>query len=805
MHKYLLPFLLMALFSCRTEQNPRNTLLFNDDWRFHRGDVAEAGTVGYDHQDWRILSLPHDWSIEDIPGTDSPLDSNAVGSYNTGFFVGGTAWYRKSFTIPKEQANKRFYIQFDGVYMNADIWLNGTHLGNHPYGYTTFGYEITDNLQAGKENILAVQVKNEGANSRWYTGSGIYRHVWLISTEKVFIPTWGVGISTPVATSDSAAVEASVKVANRTESIQDLQVLSVISDQDGREVAKSKNLILIEANSELEISQLFEITQPLLWSPESPSLYKLTTTVLAGARTIDQVENTFGIRSLHFSVEQGFLLNGVPTLLKGGCMHHDNGPLGAAAFDRAEERRVELMKASGFNAIRCSHNPPSVAFLDACDRLGILVIDETFDMWRKQKNPQDYHLYFDEWWERDVASMVLRDRNHPSIIMWSIGNEIPERGEPEGAQTSKIIGEYVRQLDPTRPVTAAVNGLSPDKDPYFATLDISGYNYAAGGDHWKSDIYALDHERVPDRIIYGAESYPLDAFGAWMGVLDNTFVIGDFVWTGFDYLGESSIGSWGYMLKREYFPWSHAYCGDIDICGWKQPQSYYRDVLWENGNKPHIVVVPPIPSFTENPDRMNWSKWHWDDVVKSWNWKGFENREIEVHVYNRSQSVELIHNGKSLGKKETNRDNKWIVKWTVQYQPGSLEAVSYDGENVLSSDKLETAGEPTSIKLIADRPTLKADGQDLCFIEVALVDDAGNRNPTAEHLVSFSVDGPGEIIAVGSSNPVTRESFKKPFRRTYQGRCLLIVRVGKAPGNIGITATSEKLPGAGITIMASGD
>ncbi|MCK4814481.1 glycoside hydrolase family 2 protein, partial [bacterium] len=371
--------------------------------------------------------------------------------------------------------------------------------------------------------------------------------------------------------------------------------------------------------------------------------------------------------TIEFTVEEGFLLNGKPTLLKGGCMHHGNGPLGSAAYDRAEERRVELMKASGFNSIRCAHNPPSPAFLDACDRLGILVIDEAFDMWRKPKWPQDYNLYFDQWWQKDIESMVLRDRNHPSIIMWSTGNEIPERGEPEGVKTSQMLAEYVRDLDPTRPVTSAVNGLRPDKDPYFATLDIAGYNYSFGGDHGKQSIFEIDHNRLPNRIIYCSESYPLEAFGAWMDVIDYPYVIGDFVWTGFDYLGEASIGWLGYPHEGSFYPWNHAFCGDIDICGFKRPQSYYRNVLWNAGQQVSIFVKPPKPSFKTNPDKKDWSKWEWQDVVAEWNWDGYENQPLEVEVYCAFETVELFLNGESLGKKETNRGTQWIAKWEVPY------------------------------------------------------------------------------------------------------------------------------------------
>ena len=797
-------FLFIFILSCQdtvhVQENPRTVTLFNNDWLFHRGEAHGAEEVSFVDQSWRKLSLPHDWSIENIPGTDSPLDPDAIGEVSAGFFVGGTSWYRKHFDIVKQLSGRRIYIQFDGVYMDADIWLNGQHLGNHPYGYTTFGYDITDLVKFKDENVIAVEVKNEGKNSRWYSGSGIYRHVWLISTAMVYIPNWGVFITTPSVNKDKAIIEAKIEVVNDSESSKEVNIHSRIFNSQGTLISQTKHQIEIPSMGGEEVIQKFDIEDPLLWSPDNPYLYKMVTQIKSDEKLFDEVENTFGIRTIDFSTEDGFLLNGEKTLLKGGCMHHGNGPLGAAAYDRAEERKVELMKKSGFNAIRCAHNPPSKAFLDACDRVGILVIDEAFDMWKKPKNPQDYHLYFDDWWQKDIEAMVLRDRNHPSIIMWSTGNEIPERGEPEGVERSAMLSNFIKDLDPTRPVTSAVNGLNPDKDRYFATLDISGYNYAAGGDHWKTNIYQMDHRRVPDRIMYGAESYPLEAFGAWMDVVDNTYVIGDFVWTGFDYLGEASIGWLGYMQKKEFYPWSHAYCGDIDICGWKRPQSYYRDVLWQVGDKPYIFVVPPEPTFELNPEKMDWSKWEWHDVVASWNWEGFEGKELEVHVYNRSESVELFLNNQSVGKKETNRKNEWMAKWKVPYQAGVLKAVNLQGESEMSTDELKTAGAPTSIKLAADREVLKADGFDLSYVEVELVDDQGIRNPTIEQMVEFGIAGPGEILAVASSNPMSTESYRKPYRNTYQGRCLVILKSGDQAGAITLKAKSEGLPEAALMI-----
>jgi len=773
---------------------PRSRILFDFDWLFHRGDITGGETLEIDDTQWRTLDLPHDWSIEDIPGTNSPLDSSAIGGINTGYYVGGTGWYRKRFTVPEDLSDKRFRLYFEGIYMNADIWLNGGHLGNHPYGYTSCWIDMTNHLRFGEENVLAVQVKNEGQNSRWYSGSGIYRHVWLLVTNPVHIAPWGISITTPEVSGSLARVSIRSNVINDQKEPFDIVLHTIILNKAGNEVARQSTNQNIEANSFPVITQELNIEFPELWSPNSPVLYTAITEIKDSDSAItDVLETTFGVRAIKFTVEEGFLLNGIPTLLQGGCMHHDNGPLGSAVYDRAEERRVELMKASGFNSIRCAHNPPSPAFLEACDRLGILVIDEAFDMWRKPKNPEDYSLYFDDWWQKDIESMVLRDRNHPSIIMWSTGNEIPERGQPEGFETSRMLAEYVRKLDPTRPVTSAVNGLGPDKDPYFATLDISGYNYSFGGDHGQKSIYKRDHERHPNRVMYCSESYPLEAFGAWMDVLDYPYVLGDFVWTGFDYLGEASIGWLGYPHEGSFYPWNHAFCGDIDICGFKRPQSYYRNVLWNAGRQVSIFVKPPTPSFEENPNRKDWSKWHWHDVVADWNWGGNENTPMEVVVYCSHEKVELFLNNESLGAKESIKETQWRATWEVPYQPGTLKAIAYSGTEEVDSWELATADQPSNIRLTADRTTLCADGQDLCYITVDLLDPEGILHPKAENEITVEIEGPGKVIAIASSNPVSTESFQQMKRKAYKGRCLIVVKSIQEPGEINIVVHAEGL------------
>jgi beta-galactosidase len=779
----------------------QGTNLLDFGWQFHKGGVQGAENPSFNDSNWRNLDLPHDWSVEDLPGSSSPFNRDAISQTSGGFTTGGTGWYRKTFSLPAEWKGKRFILCFDGIYMNATIWLNGKEIGNHPYGYTSFWFDATSQTKTGEANVLAVKVVNEGENSRWYSGSGIYRHVWLKILEPVSLSPWGSCITTPEVTEYSALAEVRTKVTNSTENQVNVRLVTHIISPENKDVSVKEKIQLIQPGSEQEISQYHSVMNPDLWSVDRPRLYKVVTEVFLQDKLSDHVETTFGIRNISFDVQNGFMLNGVPLKMRGGCVHHDNGPLGAKAFDRAEVRKVELLKNSGFNAIRCAHNPPSTALLDACDRLGMLVIDETFDMWENRKNTFDYHIWFAKWWERDVESMVLRDRNHPSVVAWSIGNEIPERGNARGVELAKMLGNKVRSLDPTRPVTAAVNGLGPDKDPYFATLDVAGYNYPVEGDPLHPDRYREDHNRIPGRIMVCTESFPLLAFASWMKVLENPCVIGDFVWTSFDYIGEASIGWLGYWMDNLFFPWNLAYCGDIDICGWKRPQSFYRDVLWKTGQI-SVFVKPPEPSFKENPHREAWSKWHWHDVVADWNWKGYEGKPMEVSVYCSCQEAELFLNGKSLGKKKTDASTEFIAVWNVPWEAGELKAAGITDGKTVQESSLKTAGSPVQIKLSADRTTLQANGQDLSYITVELTDKNGIRHPKADNTVNFNIVGPGQIVAVGNANPVSLESYQLPQRKAWQGRCLVIVKSEKTAGTIRLTATSQGLKSSVIEIMS---
>ena len=786
--------------SAQTELKRNN--LFDFNWRFHKGGAIGAEIPSFDDSKWSVVDIPHDWSIEDLPGTNSPFNIDAISQVSGGFTTGGTGWYRKTFTIPKELSEKQFTIFFEGVYMNAEIWLNGEFLGNHPYGYTSFWFDVSGKIKHEKENVLAVKVKNEGENSRWYSGSGIYRHVWLNMVSAVHVATWGTSITTPEVTEKKALINIRTSIVNQSQNVAKITLVTKVLNAGGQEQAEAKTEKTIEPGKTIDVIQVMSVNNPSLWSTDTPVLYKAISEIHESESLTDHVETEFGIRSVSFDAVNGFLLNGKSLKLRGGCVHHDNGILGSKAYDRAEERRVELLKSSGFNAIRTSHNPPSPAFLNACDHLGMLVMDESFDMWKEGKNPNDYHLYFSDWWKKDIESMVFRDRNHPSVILWSIGNEIPDGTNPEVVDQAKMLAGYIRLIDPTRPVTSAVNDLRPDKDSYFAALDVAGYNYASGGDHNQKNLYEADHERLPQRVMVGTESYPLEAFGSWMDVRDHIYVIGDFVWTAFDYIGEASIGWRGYFQKQDFFPWNLAFCGDLDICGWKRAQSYYRDALWKE-NQVSIWVTPPQPSFALNPERQSWSKWHWNDAVDDWSWEGSEGQIMDVTIYSSCGQVDLLLNGKSLGEKETDRTTKYFADWKVPYEPGTIRAIGYAGKKQVAVAELHSAGKASQIKLSADRNRIVANGQDLSYITVELADNSGVRNPKADNQVSFEVDGPGTIEGVGNANPVSLESFIAPKRKAWHGRCMVIIKSNTKAGKIILKASSTGLSAASIEIESN--
>ena len=795
------------LTTIHTLAQPR-TRLFDSDWRFLKDSTIQAEARDYNDTNWRTLDLPHDWSIEDLPNPSpdqvaGPFSRASVGATSTGYTVGGTGWYRKTFQLKPTEKGKTVSIYFDGVHMETDVWINGHHLGFHAYGYTPFQYDLTPHLlPAGQQNVLAVRVKNNGKNSRWYTGSGICRHVWLTVAEPVHVAPLGISITTPQVSDKTAQVQVLTTVENQSGNAMPVSVQITVVAPNGKSVAKTQQTVAVAAHGKGEVNQRLIVANPQRWSPEKPDLYRTRVVIFSGKKRLDSVTTAFGIRSIEFSAKTGFVLNGKRVMLKGGCVHHDNGPLGAAAIDRAEERKVELLKANGFNAVRSSHNPPSTAFLDACDRLGLLVIDEAFDMWQRPKKPQDYHRFFDDWWQQDLQAMILRDRNHPSVILWSIGNEINERAEPSGLAITKKLADETRRLDPTRPVTEALcvfwehpGKVWTDSDPAFALLDVGGYNY-----EWKN--YESDHQRHPERIILGTETFAKEAFQNWQMVEKHPYVIGDFVWTAMDYMGETAIGHSLLQPKTAKdstiavfpWPWFNAYCGDLDLIGFKKPQSHYRDVVWRN--RPiELTVHSPIPAGMKETV----TNWGWPDEQPSWTWPGAEGQSLQVRVFSRSPLVKLELNGKLIGE-QAMADTTITATFAVPYQPGTLKATSFEKGRPTGSVELITAGKPHRLQLKADRSTIRSDRNDLSYVAVEVVDEKGNLVPTAAVPVTFQLAGAGELAGVGNANPTDLSSFQKPEKMTFRGRCLAILRPTTKPGKVTLKATTPGLQAGELTV-----
>ena len=771
------------------QQSPRERLQFDHDWRFLLGDPSGAEAVSYDAAAWRTVDVPHDWSIEGKIDPKNPTGGSG------GYFPAGIGWYRRGFTCPAAWRAKQVSVEFEGVYMNATVYINGHELGTHPYGYTSFLHDLTPHLQPGANNVLAVRVdQSKQPNSRWYSGSGIYRHVWLNVTGPVHVAPWSVFVTTPDVSAARATVSVKTRIVNQSGNKSEF-VLRTVVYAGARAVGQSEASAALEPGESIVASQEIAVDKPALWTPESPNLYRAVSHVMQNGKTVDEVFTPFGIRSIEWSVEKGFLLNGTPVKMAGGCIHHDNGPLGAAAFDRAEERRVRILKEAGFNAIRTAHNPPSPAFLDACDRLGLLVMDEAFDCWSRGKNKFDYSVAFKDWWQRDIEAMVLRDRNHPSVVMWSIGNEIPERGEPLGAQEAKMLADYLRGLDHTRPITSALNQVHKwtDTDGFYAALDVGGYNYNLGN-------HVADHKRVPSRIMACTESFPRATFEDWAMVADFPYIVGSFVWTAMDYLGESGIGRWSLRDTQDTsregfgapFPWHGSDCGDIDICGMRKAIAHYRNIVWDRGEKLYLGVRQPVPEGK----RMSVTMWGVWPVYPSWTWPGMEGKTLEAEVYSRGEAVRLYLDDKLVGEKPTTRAERYKANFSLAYAPGVLKAVALQGGKAIAETVLRTLGEPAQVRLSADRTELRADGQDLSFIVVEAVDPNGEPHPNAEHRVTFHLKGPGAIAAVGNGNMQSEEPYQGNQRKLFHGKALVVVRTSRTAGTLTLTATASGLKAA---------
>ncbi|WP_194903911.1 glycoside hydrolase family 2 TIM barrel-domain containing protein [Catenulispora rubra] len=808
---------------------------FNDDWQ-SRAKVNPFAELGGHSFPFQPVIVPHDAVIGQerrAPSAESGMDGGA-GAY----FPGGTFEYRKTFHVSEELRGKRILIEFEGVYRDATVHINGNYAGQRPYGYSQFFIDADRFLRFGQDNEIHVEARSH-RDSRWYTGSGIYRDTWMLVGGLVRIAPESLRITTPDVEAQLAVVQVATTVENDSIEIRTVDIRTEIRDSSGAVVSTDDSRVSVLPGKPATVRQRLYVDDPALWSTESPTLYTASVALTDADGEVDAETATFGIRSLHLDPRRGLRINGETVKLRGACIHHDNGVLGAATFSRAEERRVQLLKDAGFNAIRMSHQPISKAMLDACDRIGVLVVDEAFDMWTSGKSEFDYSLSFPEWWERDIEAMVAKNFNHPSVILYSIGNEIPEVGSPSGAALGRELAEKVRSLDGTRYVTNGINGMlavmadlkarkqqaapSVDEgagintlmaDPAqglnaigaselvtqrtaesFAVLDVAGMNYMEAR-------YEPDQELFPNRIILGTETFTTHIDGNWRLVKAHAHVIGDFAWTGWDYLGEVGIGRPQYITPDSpppafSAPYPHlvAETGDIDITGHRRPASFYREIVFGLRAQPYVAVKRP----QHHGKTYAGTPWAWSDSIASWTWPDFENSPISVEVYSDADEVELLVNGRSLGRRPVGEDHRFRTEFDTVYEPGELLAVAYRGGAESGRFALRSATGPVQLRAEADRPVVNATGGDLAYIPFTLTDAAGTLHPAADRLVSVEVSGAGTLIALGSAVPSTEERFDAKERWTYEGRALAVVRPIGA-GQIRLTATATGCDPVEVTV-----
>jgi beta-galactosidase len=781
------------------------TRSLSQSWAFKSGENKGAERRAFDHGSWKKMTVPHDWSIMDRLDGQPPFDPKAVAGQDSGYLPGGVGWYRRQLHLTAVEAASVLRLNFEAIYMNADIWVNGEHLTRHNYGYTAFSVDLTGKVRAG-ENVIVVRADHPDPSSRWYAGSGIIRPVTLDILDRVHLDPDSIVIATPVATEERGSVSVRSAVRNRSANAQTIELVSRIVSAQGTTVAETRRSHRIAAQGRIDAAQDLELPRPLLWSPESPNLYSLVQEVRVGGVKVDERRTRFGLRNVTIDAINGLRINGKPVELRGGNVHHDNYMIGAAGAPDADRRKVALMKAAGYNAIRSAHNPASQATLDAADELGMLVIDEAFDSWNKSKRAEDYSKVFNTDWKQDLESLVISGRNHPSVIMWSIGNEIPESGTPQGVETGTLLTGHLKMLDPTRPVTQALNSDPPFSTRQAGVLDVAGYNY-------RVELFTTDHEKLPQVPMYTAESLPKDAFRYWRAVETMPWVVGDFVWTAMDYLGESGIGWMGYTQdwqKLGPYPWHLAYCGEIDATGRKRPAAYYRQVLWKTGIDP-IAAFVRQPTGTEDlPDRHLYPitpphlDWSLDDVHPSWTWPGQEGKPLQVVVYSEFPEVELLLNGRSLGRKAVGLETEYKAAYHVPYASGHLVAVGFRDGREASRWSLRTADAPFSARLSVDRSQVTANGEDLAYVTVELVDANGTPvyAQSGDRDVRVNVSGAGTLAGLGNGNPRDASSLQSGRRKTFHGRAVAVVRAGNVAGPIVVEIQAEGLPSRKVQIDA---
>jgi beta-galactosidase len=780
---------LLLLVACTsTKKQVRIVEDFNKNWNFKLGDYPTAIQANFDVSNWRTLQLPHDWSIEGAFNKDNPTKQAQA------FLPAGMGWYRKTFTLPENWATKTVSIEFDGVFKNSEVWINGHLLGKRPNGYISFAYELSQYLNFGKENVIAVKVDNDAQpNSRWYTGSGIYRNVRLVASEKLHVAQWGTYVTNPEVSVAKASVHLEVTVENKSDVAKEFQLETSILDTNNKEVANATTTEKIGANTNAKKIHNLNVNQPKLWDTENPNLYKIVTTIYENSKAVDNYETPLGFRFFNFDAEKGFSLNGVPTKILGVCLHHDNGALGSVENSQALKRKLTILKEMGTNAIRMSHNPPSLEMMQLCDEMGFIVQDEFTDVWKKKKVANDYSKDWDVWHKQDLEDFIKRDRNHPSVIMWSIGNEIREQFDSTGIAITRELAQIVKSLDKTRPVTSALTENVIEKNFIYQSgaLDLLGFNY-------KHEDYKDFPVRFKGQKILASESvsaletrghydFPSDGIKAWPpkygapfdGNADWTvtafdqvqsywgatheanwktikkqdFMAGTFIWTGFDYLGEPD--PYPYPARSSYF-------GIVDLAGFPKDVYYMYQSEWSKKTVLHIFP--------------------------HWNWTA--GQEVDVWAYyNNADEVELFLNGKSLGKKAKQNDDLHIA-WKVKFEPGTLKAISRKDGKVVLEKEIHTAGVPSKIALVGDKQTIQNDGYDLVYVTVSITDKDGNLIPNADDLINFEVNGGGTLVGVDNGYQAGLDSFKASSCKVYNGKCIAIIQSNGKKENIQLKATT---------------
>lgn len=802
---------------------------FNDEWVYHEG---VPGTVlseisGRNKKNEIKVRVPHDAAIG--------MARDPEGTSANGYFQAPSCFYTKTFYIPEDDADKDIYFEFEGVYHNAFIYLNGSFAGKHPYGFSGFYIRATELIRFGEQNKIEIIIKNASPSARWYTGTGLYRNVNLMISNRTHFSYSGVKISTLDLEDDYASIRADMDLEHLAIGTRRMSVLLTITDEKGIIAAQNEMPVTMKEFSQQKVWMQIGIENPLKWNTKTPHLYTYTAVLKESDAVIDLEKGTFGIRKLQIDAKHGLRINGETVKLRGGCIHHENGIIGAEDFRHVAEVRIQKLKDAGYNAIRSAHNPIGRTLLDACDRYGMLVMDEFTDTWNQTKTQFDYGTNMTEWWEADLTSLVDMDFNHPSVIMYSIGNEIYETGNPNDVEWGRLFSEKIHALDPTRYTINCINFMLSVKNEMpsvlaeirkdgnktealdsnleinnlmnnlgnlmnaivatktageateeaFAQVQVAGYNYA-------TDRYESDVRKYPNRIIVGSETYPQELDRNWELVEKYPGILGDFSWSAWDYLGETGIGGIRYNQKQKLdiymkYPYKAAYCGDFNLIGDRRPVSFWREIIWGLRTKPYIAVQPP-EYYGMKKNKTNWSM---TDAIRNWNWTGYIGAPIIVEVYGEAEEAELFINSSSVGRKKVGAEKTALTIFNTEYRPGNIEAVTYKNGIEIGRDQIITSGTVEKLSAIADRRQIPSDGSDIAFIDISICDENGILNPDITQNLSISIEGPAEIIGFGSANPKSEENYFDREIRTYEGRAKAAIRANGEPGIIKVHFQTE--------------